>query len=57
MRSVGPQLHNANQLSTFCLWFLCCNYTALYRRYAKRIGLLTPANQIHLNTNRWPPLW
>ena len=50
-------MHNAEQLAAFCVWYLRCNYDRIYRRNAKLIGRLSPANQVTLSANRWPPVW
>ena len=50
-------MHNADQLAAFCVWYLRCNYAQIYRRSAKLIGRLSPANQVTLSANRWPPVW
>jgi len=51
------QIHNADQLSRWCLAYLCQNYNDVCRRFPKVVKSLQPENQALLNTNRWPPVW
>lgn len=51
------QLHNADQLAAWCLWYLSCNYVQLYKKHSKLKQGLSPDNQILLSQNRWPPVW
>ncbi|XP_062609744.1 rho-related protein racA-like [Saccostrea cucullata] len=48
------QLHNAEQLSNWCLHFISSNYIAFEKR--KEFPLLTGSNKDHVEENRWPPL-
>jgi len=58
LRIVQPaQIHNANQLSLWCLSYLAMNYNAACRRFPKVLRSLLPENQAYLNINRWPPIW
>ncbi|XP_048780651.2 rho-related protein racA-like isoform X2 [Ostrea edulis] len=48
------QLHNADQLSNWCLHFISSNYIAFEKR--EEFSLLTGSNQDHVEEHRWPPL-
>ena len=48
------QLHNAEQLSNWCLHFISSNYTVFLQR--KEFSLLKGANLEHVEEHRWPPL-
>ncbi|XP_061177740.1 rho-related protein racA-like [Saccostrea echinata] len=47
-------LHNAEELSNWCLHFISSNYIAFEKR--KEFPLLTGSNKTHVEENRWPPL-
>lgn len=51
------QIHNADQLSEWCLSYLAHNYNHICRRFPKVLRSLYPENQAALNVNRWPPVW
>ena len=51
------QMHNANQLASWCLSYLSLNYNHICRKYPKILRLMHPENQAALNVNRWPPIW
>jgi len=51
------QIHNADQLSDWCLSYLALNYNSACRRFPKVLRGLLPENQAYLNLNRWPPIW
>lgn len=51
------QVHNAYQLSEWCLAYLAQNYNLICRKYPKVLRNLHPENQATLNVNRWPPIW
>ena len=58
LRLVQPcQVHNATQLSGWCLSYLAHNYNTVARRFPKVLRGLLPENQATLNLNRWPPIW
>ena len=74
LKIVQPcQIHNADQLSDWCLSYIANNYNTACRRYDKSIQSndqctflvrfpkvlrgLIPDNQAYLNLNRWPPIW
>jgi len=58
LRLVQPcQIHNADQLSDWCLSYLAQNYNTVCRRFPKVLRSLYPENQAALNINRWPPIW
>nr|XP_022308728.1 rho-related protein racA-like [Crassostrea virginica] len=48
------QIHNAEQLSNWCLHFISSNYIAFEKR--KEFPLLTGSNKTHVEEHRWPPL-
>ncbi|XP_067686081.1 rho-related protein racA-like [Haliotis asinina] len=48
------QLHNASQLSKWCLHFISSNYIAFSER--SEFTLLKGDNKAHVEENRWPPL-
>eukprot|EP00092_Neocalanus_flemingeri_P023709 GFUD01025714.1.p1 GENE.GFUD01025714.1~~GFUD01025714.1.p1 ORF type:complete len:574 (+),score=111.78 GFUD01025714.1:98-1819(+) len=51
------QIHNADQLSEWCLAYLAQNYNTVCRRFPKVLRTLFPENQAFLNINRYPPIW
>ena len=51
------QVHNAEQLSDWCLSYLSQNYNSICRKFPKVLRGLHPENQAALNVNRWPPIW
>jgi Rho-related BTB domain-containing protein 1/2 len=51
------QFHNADQLASWCLWFILSRYTQVYYSHSKLLQTLRPENQIYLSKHRWPPLW
>uniref|UniRef100_A0A0K2VAD6 BTB domain-containing protein n=1 Tax=Lepeophtheirus salmonis TaxID=72036 RepID=A0A0K2VAD6_LEPSM len=51
------QIHNADQLSEWCLAYLAQNYNLICRKYPKVLRSLHPENQATLNVRRWPPIW
>lgn len=58
LRILQPcQIHNADQLSEWCLAFLAQNYNNICRKFPKVLRSLYPENQATLNVNRWPPIW
>ena len=58
LKLVQPcQVHNAEQLSAWCLSYLAHNYNTVARRFPKVLRSLLPENQAFLNLNRWPPIW
>ncbi|XP_067687391.1 rho-related protein racA-like [Haliotis asinina] len=48
------QLHNASQLSKWCLHFISTNYIAFSKR--SEFVMLKGDNRTHVEENRWPPL-
>ena len=58
LRILQPcQVHNADQLSEWCLYFLAQSYNQICRKYPKVLRTLHPENQAWLNVHRWPPIW
>ena len=51
------QVHNAEQLSDWCLSYLSQSYNSICRKFPKVLRNLHPENQAALNVNRWPPIW
>ena len=51
------QVHNAEQLSDWCLSYLSQNYNGICRKFPKILRGMLPENQASLNVNRWPPIW
>lgn len=51
------QIHNADQLSEWCLSYLAQNYNTVCRKFPKVLRSMFPENQAALNINRWPPIW
>ncbi|KAI2797416.1 Rho- BTB domain-containing protein 1 [Blomia tropicalis] len=51
------QIHNADQLSDFCLYHITINYNEICHTNMKLLRSLHPENQAYLNRNRWPPVW
>ena len=50
-------MHNADQLSDWCLSYLAQSYNQICRKYPKVLRNLYPENQAWLNVHRWPPIW
>ena len=48
------QLHNANQLSAWCLHFISSNYTAFSSK--PEFSLLTGDNLSYIQAHQWPPV-
>ncbi|KAI1278127.1 Rho-related BTB domain-containing protein 1 [Halotydeus destructor] len=51
------QLHNAEQLSAWCLHAVTIRYEDAQNKCLKNLRTLRPENQAFLNRNRWPPVW
>ena len=51
------QIHNADQLSEFCLHQIAIHYNEICHKNTKLLRSLHPENQAYLNRNRWPPVW
>ncbi|XP_017486414.1 PREDICTED: rho-related BTB domain-containing protein 2-like [Rhagoletis zephyria] len=51
------QMHNADQLSDFCLYQIAVSYNEICHNNSKLLRSLHPENQAYLNRNRWPPVW
>lgn len=51
------QIHNADQLSEFCLYYITTHYNEICHNNTKLLRTLHPENQAYLNRNRWPPTW
>lgn len=51
------QMHNADQLSDFCLYQIAVSYNEICHNNMKLLRSLHPENQAYLNSNRWPPVW
>ncbi|CAH1785062.1 unnamed protein product [Owenia fusiformis] len=51
------QLHNASQLSRWCLTYLCTHYGTVYKKHYKTLVTLRSENREYLVKYRWPPLW
>ncbi|KAK2710218.1 rho-related BTB domain-containing protein 1-like isoform X2 [Artemia franciscana] len=51
------QIHNAEQLSDWCLTYLACNYNTVCRKAPKVLKQLLPENQAEVAKKRWPPVW
>jgi Rho-related BTB domain-containing protein 1/2 len=51
------QIHNADQLSEYCLHQIAIHYNDICHRNTKSLRNLHPENQAYLNRNRWPPVW
>jgi len=51
------QIHNADQLSDWCLSYLSQSYNGICRKFPKILRGLHPENQAALNLKRWPPIW
>ena len=48
------QLHNASQLSSWCLHFISSNYLAYHQQDS--FSLLQDENLDHVTSHRWPPV-
>ena len=51
---LGVQLHNADQLSSWCLHFISSNYLAYVEQ--ESFSMLQDENLDHVTTHRWPPV-
>lgn len=51
------QIHNADQLSEYCLYQIIIHYNDICHNHMKLLRALHPENQAYLNRNRWPPVW
>lgn len=51
------QLHNAPQLSAWCLHFMATNYNQLCKEEQKQVKQLDESTLKHLEEHRWPPVW
>lgn len=51
------QIHNADQLSEYCLYQITIRYNDICHNHMKLLRSLHPENQAYLNRNRWPPVW
>ena len=50
-------MHNADQLSDWCLYQIAISYKEISQNYSKLMRSLHPENQAYLNRNRWPSVW
>lgn len=50
-------MHNAENLSEWCMSYLCVNFNNICRYCPKALKLLHPDNQEYLREHRWPPVW
>ncbi|XP_054167490.1 rho-related BTB domain-containing protein 1-like isoform X2 [Oppia nitens] len=58
LRLLEPsQIHNADQLSEYCLHQIAIHYNEICHKNTKLLRSLHPENQAYLNRNRWPPVW
>ncbi|CAG2110232.1 unnamed protein product, partial [Medioppia subpectinata] len=58
LRLLEPsQIHNADQLSEYCLHQIAIHYNEICHKNTKLLRNLHPENQAYLNRNRWPPVW
>jgi Rho-related BTB domain-containing protein 1/2 len=51
------QMHNADQLADFCLYWISVNYCDAGEKLGRLLRSLHPENQAYLNMHRWPPVW
>ncbi|XP_052773542.1 rho-related BTB domain-containing protein 1-like [Mya arenaria] len=51
------QLHNAPQLSDWCMKYLCNHFLIIRQKYLKQFHKLSAENIKFLDCNRWPPEW
>ncbi|XP_043912331.1 rho-related BTB domain-containing protein 1 [Protopterus annectens] len=51
------QFHNAHQLASWCLHYICTNYNTVCSKYRKEIRSKSPENQLYIAKHRWPPVW
>ncbi|KFM69417.1 Rho-related BTB domain-containing protein 2, partial [Stegodyphus mimosarum] len=50
------QVHNADQLSEWCQYYIITHYQSIFMNDPKLLRSLHPDNQAYLNKNRWPPI-
>ncbi|KAG6930019.1 Rho Related BTB Domain Containing 2-like [Chelydra serpentina] len=51
------QFHNAQQLTAWCLHYICTNYNSVCRRFPREMKYMAPENKAHFERHRWPPVW
>ena len=51
---LNAQFHNATQLSSWCLYFICTNFMACTK--LESFSMLKDENLDHVTTHRWPPV-
>ncbi|KAK3595318.1 hypothetical protein CHS0354_004470 [Potamilus streckersoni] len=51
------QLHNADQLASWCLRYLCNHFRQVKKNYNKQFKELKPENRIFITKEQWPPQW
>ena len=51
------QLHNAPQLTSWCMYFMTVNYNDVCDRHGKELKEVNMTTLKYLEENRWPPVW
>ena len=51
------QVHNAPQLSAWCLYFMTTNYNKLCEMYPKEFKQINVTALKSIEEHRWPPVW
>ncbi|KAL3863635.1 hypothetical protein ACJMK2_005385 [Sinanodonta woodiana] len=51
------QLHNADQLASWCLRYLCNHFRQVKKYYNKQFMELKPENRNFITKEQWPPQW
>ena len=51
------QVHNAPQLSAWCLYFMTTNYNKLCEMYPKEFKQINMTALKSIEEHRWPPVW
>ncbi|XP_013391291.1 rho-related BTB domain-containing protein 1 [Lingula anatina] len=54
---VMAELHNAHQLTEWCLYWLTVQYSTVFRKHQRQFKTLPTEMQTYLTKHRWPPLW
>uniref|UniRef100_A0A1A8F2Z4 Rho-related BTB domain-containing protein 1 n=1 Tax=Nothobranchius korthausae TaxID=1143690 RepID=A0A1A8F2Z4_9TELE len=51
------QFHGAQQLTGWCLHYICTNYNSVCRKFPREMKAKSSENQEYFEKHRWPPVW
>lgn len=51
------QLHNADQLASWCISYVCQHFPEAMQKHTKFMQGLSKDNIMYIEKNRWPPAW